>query len=102
MAKRGNALRTRVLRVVASFVDDNGYPPTYDEIRESAGLSSKSHVAYYLETLEEEGLIERTPRTPRGLRLAAPESPAPDVQVDAATRAGCPSGPRIAGSRALN
>jgi repressor LexA len=50
-------------------VESNGYPPTYDEIMASVGLSSKSHVDYYLDALEAAGLIERKPRTPRGLRL---------------------------------
>ena len=61
--------RSKVFGFVESFVEDNGYPPTLDEIRESVGLSSKSHAAYYLDALEEEGLIERKPRIPRGLRL---------------------------------
>lgn len=61
--------RSEVLGFVESFVKDNGYPPTLDEIRESVGLCSKSHVGYYLNALEEEGLVKRQPRTPRGLRL---------------------------------
>jgi repressor LexA len=61
--------RQSVLNFVRGFMDEQGYPPTYDEIREAVGLSSKSHVDYYLGALEEEGLIERKPRTPRGLRL---------------------------------
>jgi len=61
--------RGEVLGFVERFVTDNGYPPTMDEIRESVGLCSKSHVGYYLDVLEEEGLVKRKPRTPRGLRL---------------------------------
>jgi repressor LexA len=68
MAVRKN-YRSEVLGFVESFVKDNGYPPTLDEIRESVGLCSKSHVGYYLNALELEGLVERQPRTPRGLRL---------------------------------
>jgi repressor LexA len=68
MAMRKN-YRSEVLGFVERFVEDNGYPPTLDEIRDSVGLCSKSHVGYYLDGLEEEGLIERKPRTPRGLRL---------------------------------
>ena len=61
--------RSAVLGFVEGFLEDNGYAPTLDEIRESIGLSSKSHAGYYLDALEEKGLIERKPRTPRGLRL---------------------------------
>lgn len=71
---RHSGLRKEVLGFVVGFVQDNGYPPTYDEIRESVGLSSKSHVDYYLTLLEGEGLIERTPGAPRSLRLAASPS----------------------------
>lgn len=69
MTKVRRNYRSEVLRFVESFVKDNGYPPTLDEIRESVGLCSKSHAGYYVDALEEEGLIERKPRTPRGLRL---------------------------------
>jgi repressor LexA len=69
MANVRKNYRSEVLGFVESFVEYNGYPPTLDEIRESVGLCSKSHVGYYLDALEEEGLVERKPRTPRGLRL---------------------------------
>ena len=68
MAVRKN-YRSEILGFVEGFVEDNGYSPTLDEIRESVRLCSKSHVGYYLDALEEEGLVERKPRTPRGLRL---------------------------------
>ena len=72
MGVQGHDLCGEVLRFVGDFVRDNGYAPTYDEIRASVGLSSKSHVKYYLTLLEGEGLIERTPRAPRSLRLVGP------------------------------
>jgi repressor LexA len=75
---------------VEAFVDGNGYPPTYDEIREAVGLSSKSHVGYYLRALEEDGLIERTPRTPRGLRLVGPGCTTFEVKVEGTIAAGQP------------
>ena len=72
MGVQGQDLCSDVLRFVGDFVRDNGYAPTYDEIRASVGLSSKSHVKYYLTLLEGEGLIERTPHAPRSLRLVGP------------------------------
>jgi repressor LexA len=62
-------LRSEVLSFVKRYVEKNGYAPTCEEIREAIGLSSKSHATYYLGALEREGLIERTPYAPRGLRL---------------------------------
>jgi repressor LexA len=69
MGRQGQDVESAMLRFLQTFVRDNGYPPIYDEIREAVGLSSRSHVLYYLNMLEEQGLIERTPRAPRSLRL---------------------------------
>lgn len=90
--------RGEVLSFVESFMKDNGYAPTLEEIRESVGLSSKSHVDYYLDALEQEGLIERTPRTPRGLRTVGLSRSTFGVNVEGTTATGQPlelaDGPR--------
>ena len=66
-----------VLDYLQEYLVDNGYAPTQEEIREAIGLSSRSHAAYYLGALERKGLVVRTPRSPRGLRLVgAPLAPA--------------------------
>jgi repressor LexA len=90
MGKHGKNLRSEVLEFMESFVDDNGYPPTFEEIMEAVGLSSKSHVDYYLVALEEAGAIERTPRTPRGLRLVRREPDRFEVRVEGRIAAGQP------------
>jgi len=90
MDKQRKSLRDDILDFVACFVDDNGYAPTYDEIREAVGLSSKSHVDYYLQALEEDGLIERTPRTPRALRLVRLHPTTLRVRVEGIIAAGRP------------
>ena len=69
MSKGQRDLRQEVLGFVVRFCEDNGYAPTCDEIRESLGMSSKSHAGYYLFALENVGFTERKPRTPRGLRV---------------------------------
>jgi len=48
-----------VLEFLRGFILKNHYPPTYEEIRAGLGLSNKSLVDYYLETLEEHQLITR-------------------------------------------
>jgi repressor LexA len=90
MSRKGRDHRARVLEFVESYLADNGYPPTYDEIRDAVGLSSKSHVDYYLDALEEDGLIERTPYTPRGLRLVGLAPPTFEVKVEGRISAGQP------------
>lgn len=87
--KRRNR-RAKVLEFVEAYLAENSYPPTYDEIREAVGLSSKSHVDYYLVALEEEGLIERTPHTPRGLRLVGLAPSTFEVKVEGSIAAGHP------------
>ena len=74
MADRERDLCTEVLGYLEEYLVDNGYAPTQDEIREAVGLSSRSHVAYYLGALERKGLVARTPRSPRGLRLVGAPS----------------------------
>ena len=59
----------KVLDFIYEFVEKNGYPPTHEEIQFQVGLSSKSHVHFYLKALERGGYIERAPNIPRGIRL---------------------------------
>lgn len=93
MGNQPSGLRAEILQYVEAYCDENGYPPTFDEIRLAVGLSSKSHVDYYLRSLEEEGLIERTPHTPRSLRLVglAPQTFA--VEMKGTISAGQPIEP---------
>lgn len=61
----------KVLDFIYEFVEENGYPPTHEEIQFEVGLSSKSHAHFYLKALEREGYIERAPNIPRGIRLTS-------------------------------
>ena len=58
-----------MLAFIENFVEENGYPPTYEEIRTGLSISSKSLVNYHLEVLENAALLTRSPNTPRGIRL---------------------------------
>lgn len=92
MARQRRDYRSEVLAFLQNYVAENGYPPTCDEIRQSVGLSSKSHVRYYLDVLVQEGLIERMPRTPRGLRLVGLSPSTFKVEVEGYIAAGQPLG----------
>jgi repressor LexA len=59
-----------MLAFIENFLNQNGYPPTYEEIRTGLNISSKSLVNYHLEVLENASLLTRSPNTPRGIRLA--------------------------------
>ena len=82
VADQHAGLQKQVLAFLRQFLNEHGYPPTYEEIREALGLSSKSHVSYYLGALEQAGLIERTPHAPRSLRLVRAESGVFSVPVE--------------------
>jgi len=58
-----------MLAFIENFVEENGYPPTYEEIRAGLNISSKSLVNYHLDVLENATLLRRSPNTPRGIRL---------------------------------
>jgi repressor LexA len=58
-----------MLAFIEDFVAENGYPPTYEEIRIGLNISTKSLVNYHLEALENAALLTRSPNTPRGIRL---------------------------------
>jgi len=59
----------RILEVLKSYADKQGYPPSIREICQKANISSTSVVNYYLDQLEEMGYIERDRHVSRGVRL---------------------------------
>lgn len=66
----------KILEVIQSALDAQGYPPSMREIGIAAGLSSPSSVKYQLEVLEEKGWIRRDPTRGRALEILMPESEA--------------------------
>lgn len=59
-----------VLDFISAYIRDNGYSPSYDEIRDALGLQSKGSVAAILRKLVDDGKIVHTPRLSRTIRLA--------------------------------
>jgi len=59
-----------ILAFIEEFMRENGYPPTYEEIRVALGISTKSLVNHHLDALEAAGRLSRAPNTPRGIRLS--------------------------------
>lgn len=62
----------KILEVIQSALDSQGYPPSMREIGIAAGLSSPSSVKYQLEVLEEKGWIRRDPTRGRALEILLP------------------------------
>ena len=64
-----------VYQAVVDHIRQHRVGPTYRQLRNACGISSNSIVAYWLDRLEEDGLIIRWPG-PHGLDL--PGDPATD------------------------
>lgn len=54
-----NNKQKEILRFIKSYIKNNGYSPTNDEIKEAVGIKSKPMVNHYLNSLELLGKIKR-------------------------------------------
>lgn len=58
-----------ILEFIASFLDENDYPPTIRDIQRELDISSTSVVDYNLKVLEERSVIRRNRNISRGIEL---------------------------------
>jgi len=72
--------KQRIYEYIKAEIDLSGLPPTIREIGKRFNISSTNGVRYFLEKLEEDGLIRRSSRTARGIRVVEME------QADRGTR----------------
>jgi len=63
------------LDFISVFWKDNGYAPSYEEIKVGLGAKSKSSVAALVKRLEERGYITRMPNLARSIRLVGADDP---------------------------
>lgn len=61
--------QSQLLSFIRSYVEENGIPPSFDEMRIFAGLRSKSGIHRLLTALEERGHIFRIPNRARCIAL---------------------------------
>ena len=59
----------QIYEVIKAFRKQHGISPTYEEIRDELGLSSKDMVSREIQALEDAKLITRRRRIARGLRV---------------------------------
>jgi repressor LexA len=80
-------------RYLYEYSQEYGYTPSFQEMVDHTGARTKSHVAYQLKNLEAAGWIEKTPNTPRAIRLTReifrPQVSAP-IQLVGVIQAGAP------------
>jgi repressor LexA len=63
----------QMLEFIERYLEQHGYPPTVREIGKAVGISSTSHVTYYLDQLEAQEYIVRERSVSRGIRLLVEE-----------------------------
>jgi repressor LexA len=62
---------TEILEFIKGYMEEHGWAPVIREIGEGVGITSTSHVAYYLDKLEAQGRIERQSNSARAIRVLA-------------------------------
>jgi SOS-response transcriptional repressor LexA len=65
-----------VLAILTAFQDQNGYPPTCQEIADQMSLSSPNAAAEHLKALERKGAISITKYKARGIQIIGMDTPA--------------------------
>jgi repressor LexA len=72
MADSLTSTQTKVLSFVEQSTAQNGHPPTMKEVSLHFGWSSTSTAQQHLEALQRKGRLDRTPKSPRSLRVTKP------------------------------
>jgi repressor LexA len=67
----------QVLDFLVEFISRQGYSPSFEEIRESLGLSSLATVHKHIENLEKKGFIRRGYNQSRSIDVVAMPGPVP-------------------------
>jgi repressor LexA len=62
----------QILQLIADSVEKYGYPPTYQQLCDILGISSKNGVKKHIDALVAKGYLEKD-SSPRGIRIISPE-----------------------------
>jgi repressor LexA len=61
-----------ILKLIAVSVEQFGYPPTYQQLCDKLGISSKNGVKKHIDALVSKGYLEKD-SSPRGMRIVNPD-----------------------------
>lgn len=67
--KQSDSRRKKILEFIKKFINEKKYPPTIREIGDFMGIKSTSLIDFYLNGLENDGLINRDRNTARGITI---------------------------------
>ena len=80
----------QILDYVRDFIDDYGYSPSFDEIREDFGYTSLATVHEHLTNLERKGYIRRSFRRSRSIEIEPLVEPSAALPLLGTVAAGMP------------
>lgn len=69
MKKSITTRQKQLLQIIYEYIRNNGYPPTFENMRESLGVSSNQSVIDHLENLEKSGYLQRGQGGARNIAL---------------------------------
>ena len=59
----------KILAFIDAYIKEHGYSPTMREIGEAVGISSTSHVSYWIDRLVEQGKVTKQRNIARSVRV---------------------------------
>lgn len=71
LVAQGEKRRAQILAFIREFIETKGYSPSIAEIGDAVGVVSPNAVRNHLHKLQDEGVIEITPRVARSIRIVA-------------------------------
>jgi len=72
MPEKLTQLQEKVLDYIHKYINEKGFSPTLDEIRQYIGVASIRTAAQHLESLERKGFLRRERNAKRNIRLVNP------------------------------
>jgi len=59
----------KILAFIDAYIQEHEYSPSIREIGKEMGISSTSHVSYWIDKLIEDGKLTKTPHIARSIRV---------------------------------
>ena len=59
--------QAKFLYIIQQFIDNNGYSPSYEELKQLNNMKSKSNVHAYIQSLKTRGYLQDIPYSKRSI-----------------------------------
>lgn len=61
-----------ILQLIAGYIENQGYPPTYQQLCDRLNIASKNGIKKHIDALVAKGYLEKD-SSPRGIKIISPE-----------------------------